>query len=93
MSFSFVSLDHNMPYNVSYTNEIYFFLSLTRKAIHPTTPKLMTKKAFASTPFLLLMCVLLQRMSFFYLFRMPLKPIPSMSHHTKLNSWLFSTIL
>jgi hypothetical protein len=44
-----------------------FYLSLTRKAIHPTTPELMTKKAFASTPFFLLICVLLQRTSFLYL--------------------------
>jgi hypothetical protein len=34
-AFSFVSLDHNMPYNVSYTNEFFFPLSQEKQSTLP----------------------------------------------------------
>jgi len=85
MSFSFVSLDHNMPYNVSYTNDFYLFFSPTRKAIHPTTPKLMTKKAFASNSIFLVNVYFTPKDDELYFtyskFSMPLKPTFYVSAH------------
>jgi len=85
MSFAFVALDHNMPYNVSYTILFYFIVSLTRKEIHPTTPKLMTKKAFASNSIFLVNVYFTPKDDELYFtyskFRMPLKPTFYVSAH------------